>query len=313
MKFLSVTFGRILVVLSLVFLFLKLRQNIGDIKGFTVGFEASLVIILVIGVSVLIGVISAYAWVLFLRGGGFFLSFKRALAIYGQASIAKYIPGNIFHYVGRVTIGSEYGIPKKKVVLSMIAETFIVAVTALTFGVAGLLYEYKSISLFMHSVGGNQLPGTILIVFSVTAILFASSFIFARGREWISLILPYLRSRAVIKTMLLYLFSFLLTGISMHLLLSTLWLVDSTLQWYQFAYGFSLAWVFGYITPGAPGGIGIREVILITLYGQDLGEGIIIGMVLFLRVLMTIGELIIYAIAYYIQKSENLNKGDIRF
>lgn len=84
----------------------------------------------------------------------------------------------------------------------------------------------------------------------------------------------------------------------MRVLLTTLWGLDTNLQWYQLTWGFALAWVLGFIIPGAPGGIGIREVILASLYAQELGQGMAVGLSVVLRVITSLGDLATFALAY---------------
>ena len=292
-------FGKVLVLLSLVFLFIKLGQNINEIKSFRVDLTTALAVSAVILINLLSGAIVTYAWVLFLRSGGFVLSFKKAYAIYGRAAVAKYIPGNVFHYVGRVALGGEYGIPKEKVVLSMVVETGTLAVTAIVFGIAGLLYDFNYYSSITRIIYENKFITGFLTVLFLLTLLFITVIVLNRGKEWARLILSYLDPFTVIKSVLIYLVNFSLVGVSIYFLLNAFWEIDSGLQWYQLAYGFALAWGVGFIVPGAPGGIGIREFILVALYGPILGEGVIVGLALILRVLMTIGELLMFAIAYY--------------
>lgn len=299
MKSLINNFGKILVLLSLVFLFIKLGQNVNEIKSFRIDLTTALAVSAVILINLVSGAIVTYAWVLFLRSGGFILSFKKAYAIYGRAAVAKYIPGNVFHYVGRVALGGDYGIPKEKVVLSMVVETGILAITAITFGAAGLLYEFRFYSAVTQVIYENKFITGFLTVFLLLTLLFIAIIVLNRGKEWTRSILSYLNPLTVIKSVLIYLVNFSLVGVSIYFLLNAFWEIDSGLQWYQLAYGFALAWGVGFITPGAPGGIGIREFILVALYGQVLGEGVIVGLALILRVLMTLGELLMFAIAYY--------------
>jgi len=64
--------------------------------------------------------------------------------------------------------------------------------------------------------------------------------------------------------------------------------------------GICLAWVLGFIVPGTPGGIGIREVILAELYAQELGQGIAIGLSIVLRVITSLGDLVTFGLAYWV-------------
>jgi len=98
---------------------------------------------------------------------------------------------------------------------------------------------------------------------------------------------------------------FIFLGIVISLLLTTLWGINTGMHWYQFTWGFTLAWVLGFVTPGASGGIGIRELVFVGLYGKELGEGLAVGLAVVLRVITSIGDLLTFALAYWLGRQEN--------
>jgi len=44
------------------------------------------------------------------------------------------------------------------------------------------------------------------------------------------------------------------------------------LPWWLCVSGFSLAWVLGFVTPGAPGGVGVREAVFVVLVAPAVGS-----------------------------------------
>ena len=58
---------------------------------------------------------------------------------------------------------------------------------------------------------------------------------------------------------------------------------------------FSLAWVAGFLTPGAPAGLGIREAILVAVLGATYGAGIAVGLTLLLRIVTLGGDGLAFA------------------
>jgi len=64
--------------------------------------------------------------------------------------------------------------------------------------------------------------------------------------------------------------------------------------------GLASAWVLGFIVPGSPGGIGIREVILAGLYAQELGQGIAIGLSVVLRMITSLGDLVAFGLVNWV-------------
>lgn len=59
---------------------------------------------------------------------------------------------------------------------------------------------------------------------------------------------------------------------------------------------YALAWVAGFLTPGAPAGIGIREVILAAAFTQLYGESIALGITLSLRAVTMAGDVLAFLI-----------------
>ncbi len=47
---------------------------------------------------------------------------------------------------------------------------------------------------------------------------------------------------------------------------------------------FAVAWVAGYVTPAAPGGLGVREAILVAALGPIYGDGTAVALALIVRV-----------------------------
>ena len=57
-----------------------------------------------------------------------------------------------------------------------------------------------------------------------------------------------------------------------------------------------IAWVLGYIVPGASGGIGIREMALLLLLGPLLGDGLVLSLAMIHRLITIIGDFLGYLI-----------------
>jgi len=302
-------FGYFLVGLSIVFLFMQLFKHFREIPHFVWGYWAVLNIILAVVFSAITVAVNAYIWVILLRGGGVFLTLRNAFITLGQAQIGKYLPGNVFQYVGRFVLGRKQGLPREAIVLSMGVETLLVLVTALAIGVIGSFFEKAHLLLQIKELSSKSVTLTLLAVFSFVAVLIIVVIVIPEARDWIRLRLPYLHFGRVSISVFLYLAVFIMYGVFLSLLLRSLWDVDSALQWYQFTWGFALAWVVGFITPGAPGGIGVREAIFILLFSQDLGPGLAASLTVVLRVVTSLGDLVAFGFAYWLRSITPENKG----
>jgi hypothetical protein len=71
---------------------------------------------------------------------------------------------------------------------------------------------------------------------------------------------------------------------------------------------FALSWIVGYITPGAPAGLGVREVVLVSLLTPALGGGNAVGLSLALRLATTIGDGVCFLFALTMHRLKS-NRG----
>jgi len=289
--------GAIVALLSVAFLVSQLIQHLTEIPSFNVNLASCLIIlvaVLVFGVEFALGVI---AWVILLRGGSIALPFKDAYAIMGKAQIAKYLPGNVFHFVGRLTAGTRAGLSTEGIALSMGLETLLLAATAGMIALIGFLSGWVAPYWSFGLVGEkNFLP--IIVALGAILILAGFSMYIRGGKAWVQRRLTYLHPAIIGCTIAIYGAAFLVNGLVIRMLLNGVWIVHSDLPWYRFSCGYALAWVMGFIVPGAPGGIGIREAVFVGLFGKEIGEGLATGLGLLLRVITSGADLGTLAIAW---------------
>jgi uncharacterized membrane protein YbhN (UPF0104 family) len=297
--------GRILVVLSIILLVIKIVHHYHELPKFTWGLSAFLSLLGFVLACVVIGVISSYVWSILLRGGGVFLKLRQAYVITGQTQIAKYLPGNVFHYVGRFALARRQGISAEAVVLSTGVETFLVIATSALIVIAGLFFSGGVPVWIKETLGATSLPFLLAFTVIIAAIAVAAAFFLPNVRSWVLSRLAYLHSGRISKAMFLYVMVFVVFGISISFLPAALWGMNTELTWYQFTWGFTLAWVLGFVTPGAPGGIGIRELVFVGLYGKELGEGLAVGLAVVLRVITSLGDLATFGLAYWLGRRDD--------
>lgn len=63
-----------------------------------------------------------------------------------------------------------------------------------------------------------------------------------------------------------------------------------------------IAWVVGYITPGVPGGLGVREAALVLLVSGSTGADMVVLASILLRIVTTMGELCCFAAGWFIHR-----------
>lgn len=88
-----------------------------------------------------------------------------------------------------------------------------------------------------------------------------------------------------------------LSGLSFLLLLKVLNFSTGNLHNHEIIGAYILAWLIGLITPGAPAGVGIREVILLYLFKNSINDQDLLLTILLGRMMTVSGDFIFYLIA----------------
>lgn len=267
--------GSALAVIGIVFVGFRLNSYWRDIDLSRLTLSAWCavgVLILVYGTA---NWLTALAWWrLLLHLGGSASKFA-AIKVYGVSQLAKYVPGNIFHLAGRQVLGMAAGLPVGALAKSMIWEHGSIAV-------AGALFGWLTLPLV--------LPGFPEAV-SVLLLLGSVAFIFVLLRKVIGLqpARAFLL-QAVFLTISGSVFVFLLFAISGS--------VDmGPGHFFMIGGAYIIAWLIGLVTPGAPAGVGVREMILLLLLKNLVAEADLLLAVLLGRLVTVAGDLVFFAIA----------------
>jgi hypothetical protein len=208
-----------------------------------------------------------------------------AYTVWARSQIAKYLPGNVFHYVGRQVLGRRAGLSHATLVGSAILETVSLVLAA------SLLALHR---LASGEWGPALLPAGLALVFlalwPVVDRLIrrrlsrqTRSSLPARGPLHLSALLG--------PTVLLHALFLLGTGGILLGLLMAGWdhrSVDPRAVMTAYA----AAWLAGTLMPGAPAGMGVREMVLTLELEPALGPTQAAGLALALRLVTTAGDLL---------------------
>ncbi|MBW2738846.1 MAG: flippase-like domain-containing protein [Deltaproteobacteria bacterium] len=229
-----------------------------DLNGYA-GFAGAIVL------NTLVIVMGGYAWRLLLRASGESVTNREVLIIFTLAQFAKYIPGNIAHHAGRIALAKSRGFKLPRVLLTMSLEVgwnIVAACTLITVSLpsigqkmVGTAQSLPSVSqLSLAIIAGITLPvigGWILFRWrpGPLRLLFAEAAVVTPGIRPLSYCL------------LIYMLDFFLMGLASDLLSRSLFAVTES-HVCLLTGAFAVAWVAGFITPGAPAGLGVRETIM---------------------------------------------------
>lgn len=201
--------------------------------------------------------------------------------VYGVSQLAKYVPGNIFHLAGRQVIGMSAGAPSGKLLKSMMWELGLAAVAGTLFGwliLPGLFEKFSS------------LMSVILLVVSISLIVFLLRRLFGVN---------------VAKAFGCLLFLQAITGVIFAVLLNVITHHSGFSPQTRLLIGGSyiIAWLIGLVTPGAPAGAGVRELILLLLLKGVVQEADLLVAVVLGRVITVLGDVLFFIAAFLIPKN----------
>ena len=274
--------GHGLAFLGVCFVAWRLWGHIGDVLAKS---ASPLVWTGVVGLSVVYALTSlplAWAWWMALGALGDCLSWGRIWRLYARTQIAKYLPGNVFHFAARHIAAREEG--AKDAVLA-IAAGLEIGMLLLSAAALSLLALDHLLSFF------GQLPWiTLLVLLAAGALTSGAALILWRETiaakttkwHWRQLALAQLGYGVfILMSALLFVGACLLAGADRGTIVKNLPVLMG---------GYACSWASGFIVPGAPGGLGIREAALVALLGATVGESTIVLAAVMSRMISTLGD-----------------------
>jgi hypothetical protein len=221
--------------------------------------------------------------------------------IYLTTQIAKYLPGNVGHYAGRVVLSMQRGYPAPSVALSMTVELVLLIAIAALFSLPML----RTLAQRLVSTWGNAaVTGVLTMLLLLMALLGAVTFVAksrwsAGAHGWVATLRAVVGRPTALARLAL---AALLLASSIALSCISLLLLDRTPGYFRLpdlltvVSLYSVAWIAGVLTPGVPAGLGVREAILVEGLRPLLGATEAVTCTLLFRVLTTLADAIVFGI-----------------
>lgn len=266
--------GSALAILGIVFVAIRLRDYGAEIDFARFDSEAWLG---VAGLALIYGasnLMLAMAWWNLLKQFGANTSRRWAIRVYGISQIARYVPGNIFHLAGRQAMGAAAGLSNWPLAKSAVWELGLISVTGALFGLLVLPLLLPHLSVMVSA-------GIFAAALGVAAILLWRHVgpAVTRAFVWHAAFL------AISGLLFVGLIELLADKPGSGLLMSPL------------IGAYVLAWLAGLVTPGAPAGLGVRELVLLFLLNGVVGEADLLLAVVLGRVVTVCGDALFFFFA----------------
>lgn len=245
-----------------------------------------------LGVTLLAHTWSGWVWTWILQELNQPVNRPQFVQVYLKTNLAKYLPGNVWHYYGRISSATTAGVSTSAATLSVVLEPLLMAAAAL------LMVLLSSQSSTINS----RISLRVIPIFGLAAVLIA---VHPRFLNKAIASLSQLKAKAIgssaaksadfhlHKYPILPLLGelgfvtlrgsgFLLTLLALNpLKLSQIPLLLAV---------FSLAWLLGLIVPGAPGGLGVFEATAVALLDQSFSPGLVITSIALYRLVSILAE-----------------------
>lgn len=277
----------VILTATLIFLAATLRANWQDVLAIRITPVGVACLTMALGVTLLAHTWSGWVWGWILREFNQPAHGSWAVVVYLKTNIAKYLPGNIWHFVARIRSAQAVAIPTAIAILSVVLEPLLMAAAALALAIVSgsQMWLLSLIGLLAVLVGLHpRLLNPILRRLGQTK----------AKQQGLSTLDEQLDQPLLLKgypwrPLLGELLFVVLRGIGFTLTVLALEPVSLS-QVLPLLSGFSIAWLLGLVVPGAPGGLGVFEATAIALLGQQFTPAIILGSVACYRLMSTLAE-----------------------
>lgn len=239
--------------------------------------------------------IRSYIWYLLVKDHEKSISFKNACYAWASSEVKRYIPGNIWSFVGRTVLFSEMGVAKKTVAKCLLVEAGLLVVGA---GIVSLL-SLPFVSMYQLFYAPSLLVGSLAMLACIVgvSIVFHVVKIKKKITNWH---LPQLLTLLLLSSV-----AFLLFGIGHYFVISSFSFLDPRIVW--MITGFTvLAYLIGYLSILTPSGLGVREGILTFGLSKLIPISSAAFVSVFSRIVLILSELLFIALALLWHKSKNV-------
>lgn len=224
---------------------------------------------------------------------------------YCKSNLYKYLPGNVMHFIGRNQIAVDAKISHVEVAMATALEMICLVVGG---GIISMLCVWTYFIKYLEILDVEINLAVVIIAILLCIVLIG---IVYKLRNYIKdKVLAVTKNTSignVIKVLIKVSSRLLINATVFMLIMYTFGLEITSLYILKTVIGlFVLSWVVGFLTPGAPGGIGIREFFMTVFLGGLFVEETLLLVLVVYRAVCILGDMISYlyamiAVKYFIR------------
>lgn len=271
---------------TIFFLAKALKDNWQEVLAIELGKSGWGYMAIALLVTLLAHIWSGWVWSWILRFFDQPVDRMWCVRVYLKTNIAKYLPGNVWHFYGRVWTAKAAGVPLTVATLSVLMEPLLMAAAAIS------LASIAS-PLFSRGLTGVLMLAIILMAvhpWVLNPLIKQLALLKGKQKDQGTECDRMLRVKRYPLLPLLGELGFLeLRGMGFLLTMYALGPL-SLLQIPHVMSAFSLSWLLGLVLPGAPGGIGVFEATAIAQLSGKFSPAIVLSAVALYRIISILAE-----------------------
>ena len=245
----------------------------------------------------------SFVWKLILKELGYNIPLKTVSFLWEISELRRFVPGNIWSFLGRVTLFSNIGIPTKTIAKGLIIETQSFLLSCFIISTLGIFIYPKILPLKTPNI--FFIPLIIILLFSTVLFInhsLLTRYIKGRLLSKIKVLFPNFSSKANTFILLLSLLYLILFGSGTYLTITSVVFISP-----EFFISLSGLFVFsllvGYLSFITPMGLGVRESVMIVGLSQFVSLSIAGVASIFARIVLIVSELLFLLFTYLWQKA----------
>ncbi len=273
---------------AIAFLIRSLRLHWAAVLDTRLDSAGLALLLLALGVTLLAHSWSGWVWGWILQALQQPVSGLWSVFVYLQTNLWKYLPGNVWHFYGRMKALKGIGIPNGPAIVGVVLEPVLMAAAALLIGLANPTrywpWQLLLLALVLTAIHPRWLNPVVKRLGQAKASHQPVE------DSWPQEPSPLAELRHYpLKPLLGEIGFVLLRGIGFGLVVSAVSPLPGA-AWPAVLSLFSLAWLAGLVIPGAPGGLGVFEAVAVTLLQDTLPAAVVLSAVALYRLIGTLAE-----------------------
>ena len=280
-RYLSIV-GSIFAIIGGIYVVIQLKDYSSDIDLTQISSQGWALITFSMVVYAFICLLLAQSWRELLAHFGVLVSPSWVIRVYGISQIAKYIPGNVLHLAGRQVLGMSYGLPPAVLAKSLLWELLLIAGT-------GGVFLFLLLPIWIPTISS-----------SVAILIFGFCFSIVVTICWLFI------SKYFAKAVVYYGFFLALTGLLFVAQISII--TGNTPEGFlipTIVASYVAAWLAGFVTPGAPAGIGVREIVILFLLQGTISNSELLLVILIGRIVSAGGDALYFLCSTKLPEIDN--------